>query len=167
MRIPPLTITWISKWQRLQSVCYIVTNWINQVVCAYLVFVWIGLIWCLWFALRFAPFFFFFPRVSETKFSWNGYCSSTVAEIFYFSEHQWIPCTVHKTHKLHFSSTFSLKMGLTALFMHLKIILLQCFQFSISATISSIQTDPLVTLFVFFLKYVWVKKYVHVMLIKN
>ena len=73
--------------------------------------------------------FFFFPRVSETKFSWNGYCSSTVAEIFYFSEHQWIPCTVHKTHKLHFSSTFSLKMGLTALCMYLKIILLQCFQF--------------------------------------
>ena len=153
MRIPPLTITWISKWQRLQSVCYIVTNWINQVVCAYLVFVWIGLIWCLWFALRFAH-FFFSPHISKTKFSWNGYCSCTVAEIFYFSEHQWIPCTVHsawtvteifyflehqwipctvhRTHKLHFSSTFSLKMGLTALFMHLKNILLQCFQFSIS-----------------------------------
>ena len=131
MRIPPLTITWISKWQRLQSVCYIVTNWINQVVCAYLVFVWIGLIWCLWFALRFAH-FFFSPHISKTKFSWNGYCSCTVAEIFYFSEHQWIPCTVHRTHKLHFSSTFSLKMGLTALFMHLKNILLQCFQFLIS-----------------------------------
>ena len=120
MRIPPLTITWISKWQRLQSVCYIVTNWINQVVCAYLVFVWIGLIWCLWFALRFAPFFFFHAFQRHI---------CTVAEIFYFSEHQWIPCTVHRTHKLHFSSTFSLKMGLTALCMYLKIILLQCFQF--------------------------------------
>ena len=32
-------------------------------------------------------------------------------------------------HKFHFSVTFSLKMGLTVLFTHLKIILLQCFQF--------------------------------------
>ena len=30
-----------------------------------------------------------------------------------------------------FSTKFSLKMGLTALFTHLKIILLQCFQFSV------------------------------------
>ena len=34
-------------------------------------------------------------------------------------------------------------MGPTVLFTHLKIILLQYFQFSVSATISSIQTDPL------------------------
>ena len=34
-------------------------------------------------------------------------------------------------------------MGPTTLFTHLKIILLQCFQFSVLATISSIQTDPL------------------------
>ena len=49
-----------------------------------------------------------------------------------------------RTHKFHFSVTFLLKMGLTALFTHLKIILLQCFQFqfSVSVTISSIQTDP-------------------------
>ena len=33
-------------------------------------------------------------------------------------------------------------MGLTVLFTHLKIILLQCFQFSISSKISCIQTDP-------------------------
>ena len=33
------------------------------------------------------------------------------------------------THKYYFLTTFSLKMGLTALFIHLKIILLQCFQF--------------------------------------
>ena len=47
-------------------------------------------------------------------------------------------------HKFHFSETFLLKMGLTILFTHLKIILLQCFQFqfSVSATISSIQTNP-------------------------
>ena len=45
-----------------------------------------------------------------------------------------------RSHKLHFSTTFLLKMGSTALFTHLKIILLQCFQFqfSISAKISSI-----------------------------
>ena len=35
-----------------------------------------------------------------------------------------------------------LKMGSTVLFTHLKIILLHCFQFSVSATISSIQIDP-------------------------
>ena len=34
-------------------------------------------------------------------------------------------------------------MGPTVLFMHLKIILLQYFQFSVSATISSIQTDSI------------------------
>ena len=47
-------------------------------------------------------------------------------------------------HKLHFLAIFLLKMGSTTLFTHLKIILLQCFQFqfSISAKISSIQTDP-------------------------
>ena len=36
-----------------------------------------------------------------------------------------------------------LKMGPMALFTDLKIILLQCFQFSVLAKISSIQTDPL------------------------
>ena len=48
------------------------------------------------------------------------------------------------THKLHFSITFSLKMGHTVLFTHLKIILLQYFQFSVFSfsKISSIQTDP-------------------------
>ena len=39
------------------------------------------------------------------------------------------PCTVHGTHKHHFSTTFSLKMSPTVLLTHLKIILLQCFQF--------------------------------------
>ena len=41
---------------------------------------------------------------------------------------------------MHFSATFSLKMGPTTLFTHLKIILLQCFQFS--TKINCIQTDP-------------------------
>ena len=52
-------------------------------------------------------------------------------------------CTVYKSHKLHFSEIFSLKMGPTALFTHLKIISLQYFQFqfSVSAKIRFIQTD--------------------------
>ena len=49
-----------------------------------------------------------------------------------------------RTHKYYFLTTFSLKMGPTALFTHLKIILLQCFQFSVFSfsKISYIQTDP-------------------------
>ena len=37
------------------------------------------------------------------------------------------PMHYSRTHKFHFSTTFSLKMGLTILFTHLKIILLPCF----------------------------------------
>ena len=43
---------------------------------------------------------------------------------FINSAYQWVPCTVHETHKLHFSTTFLLKISLTALFTYLKIILL-------------------------------------------
>ena len=43
-----------------------------------------------------------------------------------------ILCTVYGSHKLHFSAIFSLQMGYTVLFTHLKIILLQYFQFSVS-----------------------------------
>ena len=49
----------------------------------------------------------------------------------HISAFQWVPCTIHGTHKPHFLAKFSLKMDLTALFTHLKIILLQYFQFSI------------------------------------
>ena len=55
---------------------------------------------------------------------------------------QWVLCTVHGIHKPLFSTKLSLKMGLIVLFTHLKIILLQCFQFSVFSKISSIQTDP-------------------------
>ena len=44
------------------------------------------------------------------------------------------------------NTVHALFTGLTVLFTHLKIILLQCFQFSVSTKISYIQTDP---------KYVW------------
>ena len=76
--------------------------------------------------LRFHFFFFFFNSQFCWLFSVNSvsvYCS--------------------QTHKFHFSVTFSLKMGPTALFTHLKIILLQCFQFLVFnfSKISSIQMD--------------------------
>ena len=51
---------------------------------------------------------------------------------------QWVPCIINGIHKPLFSAKFSLKMGLTALFTHLEIILLHYFQF---LAISSIQTD--------------------------
>ena len=49
-----------------------------------------------------------------------------------------------RSHKFYFSAIFSLKMDSTVLFTHLKIILLQYFQFLIFSfsKISSIQTDP-------------------------
>ena len=72
---------------------------------------------------------------------------------FFFQPHYLIKSTVNsafmhglQTHKFYFSAIFSLKMGPTALFTHLKIILLQYFQFqfSVSIKISSIQTDDFI-----------------------
>ena len=116
-------------------------------LCYYLVPVWI---WRIRFPLlrfSFSFFFFFLARVIGDK----GYCSCTVHEqqpkfltFQPFSAHQWVSCTVHWTHKFYFSITFSTKMGPMALFTYLKIILLQCFQFSVFnfSKISSIQIDP-------------------------
>ena len=54
-------------------------------------------------------------------------------------------CTVHGSHKIQFSATFSLKMGLTILFTHLKIILLQCFSvFSFSFQFSAVSKRTLI-----------------------
>ena len=67
--------------------------------------------------IAFSSFFFFFSPVHEQyreKKTLFTHCSCTVYILF---------------------------TGPTTLFTHLKIILLQCFQFSVSATISSIQTD--------------------------
>ena len=50
----------------------------------------------------------------------------------------WVLCSIYGTYKPLFLVKFSLKMGLTILFTHLKIILLQYFQFSI---ISDIQIE--------------------------
>ena len=76
------------------------------------------------FSFFFFSFFFSFTRFRETKFTVHN-CSSTV--------HGTIATLFRKK---------MLKMGLTALFTHLKIILLQYFQFSVLVKISSIQTDP-------------------------
>ena len=81
------------------------------------------------FVLRISLFFFFLVQPVLVDFS-------TVNNAF-------MHCS--RTHKFHFSAIFSLKISPTALFTHLKIILLQCFQFqfSVLAKISSIQMNPL------------------------
>ena len=56
--------------------------------------------------------------------------SSTIWLFNYFLATQVGLCIVHGIYKFHFSATFLLKMGSTILFTHLKIILLQYFQFS-------------------------------------
>ena len=113
----------------------------------YIVLVWIALKPALGFAsCIFSFLFFFFWSVTTGD---SGYCLMNSSRTFFYFfvplSHQWILYTVHGTHKYHISATFSLKMDPTILFTHLKIILLQCFQFqfSISTTISSIQTNPL------------------------
>ena len=78
---------------------------------------------------RFSFFFFLFLC---TRFSWGT--KVTVHTVRLLFKHCFVLFT-------HFSVTFLLKMGSMILFTHLKIILLQCFQFS--AKISCIQTDPL------------------------
>ena len=56
-----------------------------------------------------------------------------------YNTRQWVPCTVHRTHKLHFSIIFSLKMGLGIIhtFKNYFVIV-----FIIFNKISCIQTNP-------------------------
>ena len=78
-------------------------------------------------------FFFFLLEAREHSCQWvpcivhGTHTTSNVHKLALLWHCQWVPCTVHETHKSYFSATFSLKMGPTALFTHLKIILLQCF----------------------------------------
>ena len=51
-------------------------------------------------------------------------------------------CTVHRTYDYFIPKKKILKMGPTTLFTYLKIILLQCFQFSVFSKISCIRTKP-------------------------
>ena len=84
-------------------------------------------------------FFFFFMRLGTnfTTVHEQQLQNLTCQTIFSQSVH-----TVHCswTHKFHFSTTFSLKIGLMVLFTHLKIILLQCF-----SVFNYIQTDRLIS----------------------
>ena len=79
-----------------------------------LVLVWIALISV---ASVFSQFFFFFFSFQPQWLTRSSVNSAVVHCL--------------RTHKLHFLSTFSLKIGPTVLFTHLKIILLQYFQFSV------------------------------------
>ena len=91
--------------------------------------VWIALKPALCFVSCVFSFHFFFLWATAGD---SGYYTWIVADFSYFFvplSLQWVPYTVYGTHKYHFSTIFSLKIGLTILFTHLKIILLQCFQF--------------------------------------
>ena len=70
----------------------------------------------------FLPLFFFLAKEFDFLTNFQPYVS---------------PVHCSQIHKFHFSITFSLKMGSTVLFTHLKIILLQYF-----LVFSCIQTDP-------------------------
>ena len=63
-------------------------------------------------------------RFQFARFLFFFFIAAVVDFYAVYSAHQWVLCTVHGTHKFHFSAIFSLKMGPTALFTHLKIILL-------------------------------------------
>ena len=77
----------------------------------------------------FSPFFFFFlTRFTPNKRPLFMYGTWTVAATFdqFYVNSASVHCL--RTHKFHFLSIFSLKMGPTVLFTHLKIILLSWFQ---------------------------------------
>ena len=83
--------------------------------------------------LRFPFFFFFFfftPFPQQVVLFIYG--TWTVAATFDRSSVNSTFMHYSRTHKFHFLSIFSLKIGPTVLFTHLKIILLQYFQFSVS-----------------------------------
>ena len=96
------------------------------------------------FCVAFSFFFSFF--VSCSRGQWLLFMNSNCTFPTFSSllSYQWIPQYCSWSHKFHFSTTFSLKLDPTTPFTYLKIILLQCFQFQflVSTTISSIQTDP-------------------------
>ena len=76
-------------------------------------------------------FFFFFPAPVNSNCTVHAH-GFTVQET---------NCAAHRTCKHFFQKNKKLKMGPKALFTHLKIILLQCFQFLVFSKISCIRTD--------------------------
>ena len=91
--------------------------------------VWIGLKMRLCFLLLF---FFFGARVLPQQWLLFMYCTWIVAVTFDQSFMNTASVHCLWTYKFHFLSIFSLKIGPKVLCTHLKIILLQCFQFSVS-----------------------------------
>ena len=95
-----------------------------------LVCVWVG-VCCVSvsaFSFFFFFFFFFFHAFSPHLWLLFMYGTWTVAATFDQFSMNNISVYCSRTHKFHFLSIFSLKMSPTALFTHLKIILLQWFQ---------------------------------------
>ena len=93
--------------------------------------------------LCFRSFFFLFTRFGVVRLLFMHCSLNSNRKCWLFIVNNvYMHCS--RIHKLHFSVTFSLKMGFTILFTHLKIILLQYFQFSVFnfSKINSIQTDP-------------------------
>ena len=99
---------------------------------------------CFCILLFFFFFFFFFLHTFQGTSATEEYCSVLFGRVFLTFLSISGPVHCLWTHKFHFLSIFSLKMSPTVLFTHLKIILLQCFQFSVFSfsKISSIQTHP-------------------------
>ena len=88
-----------------------------------------GLGWkthCLRLAFFFSHFFFFWHAFVRLAATVHALCMNSSRKIWLFLP---FSAGVHFswTHKFHFSATFSLKMGPTVLFRHLKIFLLQYF----------------------------------------
>ena len=81
--------------------------------------------------LFFFLFFFSFLHAFQGTSGTVEYCSVLFGPFFltFLSISGSVHCS--RTHKFHFLSIFSLNMGPTVLFTHLKIILLQCFKFSV------------------------------------
>ena len=83
---------------------------------------------------------YFFIFFSTTLITYSAHLDSTKSRIHVLRFHARLDSTESCVHVLF--------MGPTILFIHLKIILLQCFQFTVSAIISSIQTDPIVSVWI-------------------
>ena len=148
-------IGWSSEALTLLIFCLFFDFWIwlyLMILIRWLVCVGVGvgqlvrycLLECVWearFALprrtfTFHKFFFFF-------WSSSNFLTILVWKVFL--------CTVHGSHKIYFLATFSLKMGPTILFTHLKIILLQCFSvFSFSFQFSAVSKRTLSVMLLWF-----------------
>ena len=123
------------RLQRYPHVCDIYSLTRALYACkndVYIVCVWIAFAAFQFLRFPFLFFLFFFHAFSPHLRLLFMYGTWTVAATFdhFFVNSISVHCSW--THKFHFLSIFSLKMGSILLFTYLKIILLQCFQFSVS-----------------------------------